>query len=254
VADLRLTRHEANADVGDLAAPTPARSAPAPTVPPVTITVNELAPGVWMLAGQSHHSVVVEFRDHLALIEAPQNDVRTLAVIQRARELRPGKPLTRVINTHHHFDHSGGVRAAVAEGLALQTHQGNVAFFRNVLSRPHTIAPDALARRPNRAPRIVGLTDGELHNDGVGSMRFLHPAGSPHSDTMLAVYLPQHRILIQADLYNPPPANAPANLTFPFAASLVEAVRRSNLQVDRVAGIHGAVVPWDEVVQAAARR
>ena len=53
------------------------------------VTAEELAPGVWFLAGQSHHSVVVEFADHLTLIEAPQNDTRTLAVIAKARELRP---------------------------------------------------------------------------------------------------------------------------------------------------------------------
>ena len=32
--------------------------------------------GIWFLAGQSHHSVLVEFTDHLMLIEAPQNDTR----------------------------------------------------------------------------------------------------------------------------------------------------------------------------------
>src|SRR5207247_87139 len=119
----------------------PVRARTAPSIigpPPAVVTVEEVAPGVWFLAGQSHHSVVVEFADHLTLIEAPQNDVRALAVIAKARTLRPDKPLTEVINTHHHFDHSGGLRAAVSEGLTIYTRRGNVAFYQTALTRPHT--------------------------------------------------------------------------------------------------------------------
>ena len=38
----------------------------------------------WLLAGGSHHSALFEFSDHLMLIDAPQNDARTLAVIAKA--------------------------------------------------------------------------------------------------------------------------------------------------------------------------
>ncbi len=252
-ADLRLTRAQVNAETGDLAAPADVSAAAPPATPPVNIVVEDLAPGVWRLAGQSHHSVVVEFSDHLLLIEAPQNEARALAVIQRARELRPGKPINQVVMTHHHFDHSGGIRAAAAEGLAIITHEGNVPFVRDVLARPHTIAPDALTRRPNPAPRILGVQNTETRNDGVGTVQLHHLTVNPHSETMLIAYLPQQRILIQADMYNPV-ANPAAGLTFPFAVSLVEHVRKLNLQVDRVAGIHGTIIPWSEVVSAAERR
>ena len=59
-------------NTGDLAAPQAAASAPAVAgPPPATVTAEELAKGVWLLGGQSHHSVVAEFADHLILIEAP---------------------------------------------------------------------------------------------------------------------------------------------------------------------------------------
>jgi len=130
-ADLRITKQAVDGAARDVAAPAAAASAaPFSATAPGTVSVEEVAKGVWFLAGQSHHSVLVEFGDHLALIEAPQNDTRALAVIAKARELRPTKPLTRVINTHHHFDHSGGIRAAVSEGLTVITHRANAAFYR----------------------------------------------------------------------------------------------------------------------------
>ena len=52
----------------------------------MTATAEALAPGIWLIGGGSHHSVLVEFSDHLTLIEAPLNDVRTLAAIAKARE------------------------------------------------------------------------------------------------------------------------------------------------------------------------
>src|SRR5439155_6116075 len=96
-ADVHVTKQTLDSDVGDLAAPAAVSAAPTPSTPPATVTVEAVSPGVWFLAGQSHHSVVVEFKDHLTLIEAPQNDTRTLAVIAKARELRPDKPLTEVV-------------------------------------------------------------------------------------------------------------------------------------------------------------
>ena len=149
-AEVRAVKQVVDAEAGDLAAPAQAASAQAPAAQPPNVTVEEVSPGFWLLAGGSHHSALVEFSDHLMLIDAPQNDARTLAVIAKARELRPGKPLTQVVNSHHHFDHSGGIRAAVSEGLTVITHQGNAAFIEEVVKRPHTRVPDALRRARSR--------------------------------------------------------------------------------------------------------
>src|SRR5687767_8542466 len=83
-AELVVTDQAIDGDVGDLAAPEAAASAAPITGPaPANVTVQELARGIWLLGGQSHHSVLVEFGDHLTLIEAPQNETRTLAVIAK---------------------------------------------------------------------------------------------------------------------------------------------------------------------------
>ena len=248
IAEYEITRNVVGTEPIDLTAPETARG-PAPE-PTINVTSEELAPGVWYLAGGSHHSVLVEFDQYLMLIETPQNDARTLAVIAKARELRPGKPLRYAVNTHHHHDHSGGVRAAISEGLTIVTHSGNVAFYRDVARRRHTLQPDALARSP-KAPTILPVGTKRVFQDRTRTVELHHVRGSPHSSTMIVAYLPAERMLVQADAYNPPAPNAPPPPSFPFAKNLVENVERLGLNVERVAALHGRVVPFSEIRQAA---
>jgi glyoxylase-like metal-dependent hydrolase (beta-lactamase superfamily II) len=243
-AEVRVTRQAVDAETGDLAAPADAAKAAAVAAPPPpTVAVQELAKGIWLLGGGSHHSVLVEFNDHLMLIEAPQNDARTLAVIAKAREVRPGKPLTQVVNSHHHFDHSGGIRAAISEGLAVITHQGNVALFEELAKRPHTIVPDALSKNPKPA-MIEGVTDEKVITDGTMTVN-LYPVTGPHSDTMLVAYFPRERLLVEADVYSP------GGAVQMFAGSFLEELKKRNLRIDRIVPLHGTVVPYAQFVKEA---
>jgi glyoxylase-like metal-dependent hydrolase (beta-lactamase superfamily II) len=239
--DLTFSKQTVDADAGDLAAPAAAASAALPpAAPAVTVTSEEIAPGVWFLAGQSHHSVAIEFTDHILLVEAPQNEARTLAVIEKARTLRPGKSVTAVVNSHHHFDHSAGIRAAVSEGLEIITHQGNTAFFQNAAGRAHTIVPDALAKNPK--PYKAQTIAQELTlKDSMRTVEIYHVPANAHSDTMLIAYLPKEKLLIEADLYTP---GAAVNV---FAPSLMEFVTTKKLKVDKVVPLHGVIGPWSDL-------
>lgn len=244
-AEMRFDTISVDDDAGDLAAPEAARSGQIPGNAPPNVVAEPVAPGLWLMAGQSHHSALVEFADHLALIDAPQSEARTLAVIEAARALRPEKPLTRLIATHHHFDHTAGIRAAIAEGLTVVTHAGNRAFFEEMASRPHTLVPDALARTP-KPLAIETFEDALVVEDAAMSMTLYHLSGNPHSDTMLMAYFPRHRVIVQVDAYGP---NAAVH---PYAANLLEHIRTRNLRVDRIVPLHGSVVPLaalEKVVQ-----
>ena len=239
--EINATKQSIDADLGDLAAPAAVATKPASPAPP-NVTVQPLGKGVWLLAGQSHHSALIEFADHLMLIDAPQSEARTLAVIARAKELVPNKSLNQLVTTHHHFDHTAGVRAAVYSGLAVITHAGNKEWVEHMARRPHTIQPDALAKNVSRLS--VDTVDGEREfKDQSMTVMLYHIAGNPHSDTMLMAYIPRDRILIQVDAFSP------GSAVQPYAANLLENIQKRNLRVDTIVPLHGAVAPMAELVK-----
>src|SRR4029077_14729449 len=97
------------------------------------------------------HSVAVEFRNYVALVECPLGDARANAVLDAVKKTIPNKPIRFVVNTHHHFDHSGGLRACVAEGATILTQAENKPYYEKVLAAPHTVTPDQLAKAPKKA-------------------------------------------------------------------------------------------------------
>jgi glyoxylase-like metal-dependent hydrolase (beta-lactamase superfamily II) len=215
-------------------------------VPPVRAESQQLAQGVWLIAGGSHNSVLVEFRDFVTVVEAPQDEARSLAVIAEVQRLVPTKPIQYVVNTHHHFDHSGGLRTYVAQGATVITHEANRDFYQNVFfyPSPRTLQPDRLSSlmpwfAGNRDRSIQTLNTKYTLSDGVRTMD-LHPVqGLDHNSNMLIVYLPTEKILINADLYGPPAAGAPAPAVNQSMRTLSTNIQRLKLDVQRHVPIHG---------------
>jgi glyoxylase-like metal-dependent hydrolase (beta-lactamase superfamily II) len=217
-------------------------------------TVSAVAPGVWFLAGGSHNSVAIEMAHEIVLVEAPLYDGRTLAVFAAANALVPGKKVGTVINSHHHFDHAGGLRAAAGEGATLVVHEGARAYLERTFAHPNRIAPDHLARS-GRSPRFVGVSGRHVIGDGQRTIEVHEIQGSIHAQGFNMVWLPRERLLIQADAYTPGPPNAPPP-PVPNAnhVNLVQNIERLGLDVERIVPLHSRVVPMSELLAAIGRR
>jgi glyoxylase-like metal-dependent hydrolase (beta-lactamase superfamily II) len=195
-------------------------------------------------------SVLVEFSDHVVIIEAPQNDARTEATIAAVKQLLPAKPIRYVVNTHQHFDHSGGVRGYVAAGIPIVTHEKNKPYWERILENPFTLEPDRLARA-SRTAAIEAVGSKRVFSDSTMTMELHHLQGNLHDETLLVAYLPKQKLLVQADAFHPRPGAAPLASPPPFTVNLVENIRRLKLDVDRVVHLHGGSDPIAVVVKAA---
>jgi len=246
---LDVTVADVRPNAGTVELSTTGRSGPAPA-PSVKTDLEKIADGVWFLTGGAPMSVLVEFSDHVVVIEAPQDDARTEATIAAVKRAMPTKPIRYVVNTHHHFDHSGGLRGYVAEGITILTHEKNKPYFEQIFRSPFTLEPDRLARFP-RPAHIETVAARKILRDDTMTMELYLLQGNLHAETLLAVYLPRQKLLVQADAFHPRPGAAPLASAPPFTVNLVENIRRLKLDVERVVHVHGGIDPIAVVLKAA---
>src|SRR5262245_7724335 len=251
IFDLTLADVKANAAVniqpaqGRGAAPAAAPAAPATTSEP-------LGDGVYLILG-GYAAIAVDFKDHITIIETGQSEARGLAVIAEAKRLIPNKPIKYVVNTHSHIDHSSGLRASVAEGATILTHQINKAYLEKTLSIPHTLNPDK-AQQNGKKPVVEAVGEKKVLTDGTRVVELYHMTNFGHHDGMLLAYFPKEKVLLEADAYNPQPTTATApNPPSPYTTSLLANIQRLKLDVKRIVPVHypadNRVVTLEEVTK-----
>jgi Metallo-beta-lactamase superfamily len=195
----QVDSYRLNTAPGQMPAFPPAPATPANAAPPVA-KVTPLAKGAWdVRVGGNNGGPVIEFADHLVMFEANGSAAATLARIDAANKLVPGKQVKRLIVTHHHFDHTAGLRAAVSRGLSVISHRGNEAIFREMIARPAVMFPDDLARNPH--PLVFTPVDERLVlEDATQRLEILHVLGHSHMANAVFGWLPAARIMMEGDL------------------------------------------------------
>jgi glyoxylase-like metal-dependent hydrolase (beta-lactamase superfamily II) len=239
IFDLTVTTVTPNAAVS-IAAPQGRGAAPGGAGPADTARVptEKLADGVYLILG-GYASVAVDFKDYIVVIEGPQSEARAMQIITEAKRLIPGKPIRYVVNTHHHIDHSSGLRTFVAEGATVVTHEVNKAYYEKLFALPHTLEPDRLMTE-KKTPTFETVSEKKVMTDGNHVIELHHLRGNGHNEGLLVAYLPKEKILVEADAFNPPPQpNAPPPPSVsPYTANMVEAIDRLKLDVQRIIPIH----------------
>ena len=229
-----------------LTVPDVVRNTPAPGV---RVETEVLADGLWLIGGGSHHSVAVEFADHVTVIEAPLNEARSLAVIDEVYRLVPDKPIRFIVTTHHHWDHLGGLRTYVHEGATVITHESNKPYYQEVLrAGPWLLEPDRFSLHPpeewSEGYIFETLHERYVQADDSRRLEIHGVQGLGHAAGMVIAYLPAERIVVQADLHS-------STATAPNASTraLYRNLQRLELDVETIVGIHGRPVAMSDFVQ-----
>jgi glyoxylase-like metal-dependent hydrolase (beta-lactamase superfamily II) len=208
--------------------------------PALTVTSEKLGDGLYRLTTGtgSYDSVIVEFKDHIMMLEAGQSETRSLAYIAETKKLIPNKPIRYVMNTHPHSDHTGGLPAMVAEGATIITHKNNEAFLDKALNTPRTLLSDTLAKSPKKA-RVETVSEKKVYSDGTRTVEMYHAAPAPHSNGLLIAFIPKEKILFQGD-FSLPAEGQPAN---DHIKALVPILEKLNLDFDRYVPVHAPAAP-----------
>jgi glyoxylase-like metal-dependent hydrolase (beta-lactamase superfamily II) len=169
-----------------------ARPLPGPAVS------ERLAEGVYRVIGD-YQSLIVELKDYVVVLEAPQSEQRGLALLSEATRLFPSKRVRYVVNTHAHFDHAEGLPPFVAEGVTILTDDTSRYFVESALGEPRTLLADTLAKS-RKKPKVEGVLDARVLTDGKRTIELHHVQKLAHSDGMLIAWLPAERILFTTDV------------------------------------------------------
>jgi glyoxylase-like metal-dependent hydrolase (beta-lactamase superfamily II) len=218
------------------------------------VEVEKMANGVYLLGGGPANSYMVEFRDFVAVFEAPLNEERSLGVIEAVAKLAPNKPIRWLISSHPHFDHIGGLRTYNHIGATVVTHFINLKFLnRDVLTyKARTVKPDIVALWPPtevaEGYNYEAIQENFVITDNSRILRVYYVQPLRHVAGMVMAYLPAERIAFEADLYDT--HEAPRAAMLPAMQSFLNQVQRMKLDIATVAPVHGKPVPWSTFLEA----
>ncbi len=201
----------------------------------------ELAPNVQHVQGGTANNLIVAMKDYLIIFDAPYGELQSRWTIDAAKAKYPGKPIKYLVLTHHHMDHTGGMRTYAAEGATIIVPSPDKAYFEKDVKSPHTLVPDDLQKKP-RAATIVEVKDQMSLKDDTDEVR-LYRIPNPHVQGMFIGYLPKHNIVYVTDLVSP---RGPIDRSDQTVA-VGDALRKYGISGATLAGGHGTTAKQADI-------
>ena len=225
-----------------------------PNAPPPPTRETKLAEGVYLFESAAN-SLVVEFDAYVIVVEPYNGGRGPKPTINKAREMFPGKPVKYVVVTHHHDDHSGGLRSYVANDVTVVTTPANQRYFERMAASNFTLLPDDQTRAP-RKPLFEFVRDKRrVFTDGKQTLEIIDIGPSPHAAEMLVAYLPKEKLVFQGDLVNLPFTGKYLPTTVnDTTLHFFDWLTKSGLDIQRIAAVHGPSTTLEDLRAAVEKK
>ncbi|MBC3789400.1 MBL fold metallo-hydrolase [Spirosoma utsteinense] len=135
----------------------------------------------------------------VTVFEAPIGYKASQHVIDAIKQKTGGKPITKIVVTHHHPDHAGGLRAFVEQGASIVTTKENVAFFNRFVNYPHELEGRKESKRLK--PTYLVIDSVRTFNQADSESFSVYFIGdTQHTKEHLVTYFPKQKVLFHGDL------------------------------------------------------
>ncbi|HEY6258399.1 MAG TPA: MBL fold metallo-hydrolase [Xanthobacteraceae bacterium] len=208
----------------------------------------ELAPNVQHVEGGTANNLIIAMKDYLVIFDAPYGELQSRWTIDAAKAKYPGKPIKYLVLTHHHMDHTGGMRTFVAEGATIIVPSPDKAYFEKDVAAPRTLIPDDLQKKPTAA-NIVEVKDQDQMSikDDTDEIR-IYNISNPHVQGMFIGHVVKGNVVYVTDLISPRGTIERS----PATVAVGDALRKNGITGSVIAGGHGTTAKQADIGAALA--
>lgn len=210
--------------------------------PVVPLSVEKEDEGVWRIGGIGG-TTVIEFADHLCVFELYWSGQQAKAVIDKANTLVPNKKVRSLIISHHHFDHTGGFRAAVAAGLKIYANRENEGILREMAQRKTPHFKDVLANDAPRNFEFIAVDEHLRLQDSMTTVDIYRVISNNHMADAVFAYIPEKELFMDSDI-----ATAAYDWQL-WPDSYMDNLEHYGLKVKKVSTVHERVMTHEEILK-----
>jgi cyclase len=176
--------------------PAPLIARMGPAMEKIPIQAVDLSPGLHVIQGPGGNIAVLEGPDGLTVVDSgvPMRAPEILEAVKRVGK----KPVTRLINTHWHFDHAGGNEVFARDGAAILA----TAAPRRRLATDQYTEVFKLTTPASPAIALPTLTSDEFELHAGTELIHLTAVPPAHTDGDLIVHFTSRDVIYTGDLFS----------------------------------------------------
>lgn len=206
--------------------------------------VAEIASGIVKIPGRWDMAYVRQ-PDGIVIIESPISSAYSVKVLEEAKKRFPNEKIKAVVTTADAFPHFGGIREYAAQSIPIYALDVNRPIIERMLGMPHKFYPDNLESGPRKANFKI-VSGKTIIGDAANRME-IYPFRTETGERMMMIYFPEQKLLYASDMIQP---GRRGGFAFPqYLSEVMDAVKRENLTVENVFGMHLGKTLWSDVTK-----